>query len=218
MPDTENISWTASFVERFSLSKVCIFKAETLLGSMMGVNLPFEFCWPKHCSHPVNAGLCCQNHLGKHFGCWFHLQSIFITCKLLFWRNTVLGSPYWILITKNKLDSKCNIWLRLSLHREQSVDTTSFVEMFNLLWMSPFNSGTLSGNILGINLPVVDCWQNSVFTLQIIEGFTLSPLTKTPWVLIFTSLSSIFNACKLLCWRKNCACISLLCSAYRTLV
>ena len=93
------------------------------------------------------------------------LQSIFITCKLLFWRNTVLGSPYWILITKNKLDSKCVVWLRLSLHREQSVDTTSFVEMFSLFQVSPFNSGTLSGNMLGMNLPVVDCWQSSVLTL-----------------------------------------------------
>lgn len=93
--------------------------------------------------------------------------------------------------------------------------------MFNLLWMSPFNSGTLSGNILGINLPVVDCWQNSVFTLQIIEGFTLSPLTKTPWVLIFTSLSSIFNACKLLqqVLLKEKLCLHLLTiNNYRTLV
>ena len=168
MPDTENISSTASFIERFSLSEVCIFKAETLLGSMMGVNLLFEFCWPKHCCHTVNAGTVSLSKPPRKT-LWMlissPLQSIFITCKLLFWRNTVLESPYWILITKNKLDSKWVVWLRLSLHREQSVDTTSFVEMFSLFQVSPFNSGTLSGNMLGMNLPVVDCWQSSVLTL-----------------------------------------------------
>ena len=75
MPDTENISWTASFVERFSLSKVCIFKAETLLGSMMGVNLPFEFCWQKNCSQLLKSRLFhSQPYLGKFSGCWFFLH------------------------------------------------------------------------------------------------------------------------------------------------
>ena len=59
-------SSTTFFMERFSLSQVCIFKAGTPQGNRTGVNLTFEFCWQKHCSHTMKVRVChCQTHLGK---------------------------------------------------------------------------------------------------------------------------------------------------------
>ena len=48
----------------------------------------------------------------------------------------------------------CHSW-----HRDQPDHTTSFVETFSFFLVSTSNSGTLQGNMLNENLPVVDCWQ-----------------------------------------------------------
>ena len=62
----------------------------------------------KSCSHPMKASICLsQTHLGKHFGCFENIlgaDSLFIAINFgssswLFWRNSVLGSPYCYLMT-----------------------------------------------------------------------------------------------------------------------
>ena len=62
----------------------------------------------KPCSHPMKARMCLsQTYLGKHFGCLENIlgtDSLFTAINFgssswLFWRNTVLGSPYCYLMT-----------------------------------------------------------------------------------------------------------------------
>ena len=40
---------------RLGLTQVSVFSAGTLLGFILGVNLPIEVCWQKHCFHPVKT-------------------------------------------------------------------------------------------------------------------------------------------------------------------
>ena len=80
--------------------------------------------------------------------------------------------------------------------------------------MSTFSSVTLQENMLGVNLPVVDCWQKLCahpVSLRIIYSEITYKNT-----LILTSLPSIFSAIKLLFWRKNCLSLLTTSSAYRT--
>ena len=146
------------------------------------MNLASGVCLPKLCSHPLRTRMChSHTHLGKHFGCLRKAFSVLILlhycqfwspahefseetlCLNLLTRSSVHRTPWFTMCRLT-----C-VGLRVGLHhsrnRDQPVHTSYFVETFGLFQVSNSNSGTLPGNTLGVNLPIVDCWQNSVLTL-----------------------------------------------------
>ena len=99
----------------------------------------------------------------------------------------------WIsLLGALPIGSECVLGLGHSRHRDQPVDTISFMETFSLFRVSSFNFGTLQGNMLGVNLPVVDSCAHFVKPRMFYSEATYKSS------LILTSLVSVFSASKLL--------------------
>lgn len=75
---------------------------------------------------------------------------------------------------------------------ELPVISTSLEECISLSCTCSFSAGTLPGNTLGINLPIQ---ARPTFSAYKSKNISLShPPRKTPWLLILSSLQSIFNA------------------------
>ena len=83
-----------------------------------------------------------------------------------------------------------------SQHRDQPHHTTPFVETFCFFLMGTLNSGTLQGNMLNENLPVVDCWQKQ--WSHPVNPIMLYSEASYKNTLILNYLQLIFNASKLL--------------------
>ena len=78
-------------------------------------------------------------------------------------------------------------------NRELPVISTSFMERISLSHTCSFSSGTLQGNTLGINL-LASLLARPTFPAYKSKNISLSnPPRKTPWVLILSSLQSIFG-------------------------
>ena len=93
--------FNCSFRRKVQFVRGLYFQGWDIVGQYDGCESAIWVLLAKTLLTPCECWTVCQNHLGKHFGCWFHLHysQFFITCKLLFWRNTawisLLNSHHW---------------------------------------------------------------------------------------------------------------------------
>lgn len=148
---TENSQFNCFLVEMSSLSQVCIFKVGTLHGSR---NLPSEFCWQEHCSHPVKARLFHSLiHIGKQFGCWFYLgYSQFLSPASGFSEESLCLDPLPKSSSPRTL-SLMMLCMVIQLNREQPVHPTCCVKRL-LTQVGNFSTETLQGSMLHRNLGI----------------------------------------------------------------
>ena len=151
-----------------------IFRAGTWQGGMIGVNLPFEFCWQKNCSQLLKSRLFhSQPYLGKFSGCWFFLHYNSWCQPMNFLAKT------WSLDFLSKSSSSRMPHNFLYGFATQPTENNQFtpLPLFKgcLTQVCIFSAETLQGNMLGVKLALSSASKKSALILWKQECVILKP-------------------------------------------